>query len=347
MSTIEAFDLDALIAEQEAEQFTGPLGIVWGYLTTPELEQVAQHTHARSSSGGRSRTTTWTGTTRLLLERSAHAWHRDHHDDFSVAGHRFTVFSLDLRCACPHISYNTWTEYRDAGGCECVGALISRVQCDACAWHATGSDIYTLTAAHDHAAPGWRVLPVVPADLWPERGGPLRIEKGSGRDRTETEQIRAAVAFVNDHYPDWAKQPTMPTIAGERPGNHLRTGIDGYGTYGGYLFSDSALTVTEPAHGIGEPGWAMPIRMQDWEAERARGRAAAPALKLLPDIPGKVHGIVGLDPLTIQCDDCGVLAVQPEGQLPGTFLLTVGITFDRSRDRTLKRRCAKCWEKLA
>lgn len=67
-------------------------------------------------------------------------------------------------------------------------------------------------------------------------------------------------------------------------------------------------------------------------------------LELRPDVPGHVHGIVDLDPLTIQCDGCGLLAVKPEGKLPGAFIARSGITFDVRRDRSLKRRCAKCWE---
>ena len=35
------------------------------------------------------------------------------------------------------------------------------------------------------------------------------------------------------------------------------------------------------------------------------------AFPLLPDLPGKVHGIVSLDPPTVQCDGCGYTFSHP------------------------------------
>ena len=271
---MEAFDLDALIAEQEAEQYAGPLGIVWGYLTTAELEQVSHYTYTRR--GERRRTTTVTGTIRFLPDRPAHAWRSDHWQGFRIGVHRFTVFDLDLRCGCPQLLYNTWDEYRDAGGCQCVGVRLHRVQCDDCAWCATGSEPFTIAAAHDHAAPGWRDLPAVPAEFRPERGGPLRHEKHLDRSRVEKLQVQQAIDFVDAHYPEWAKSRTMPTIVRDRPDNHSRGGISGHGVYEGFELTEFTTRVTAPSDGIGGPGWALPIKMQDWEAARARGEAGAP-----------------------------------------------------------------------
>lgn len=63
---------------------------------------------------------------------------------------------------------------------------------------------------------------------------------------------------------------------------------------------------------------------------------------LLPDVPGKVHGIVSLDPPTIQCDGCGATFSQPK--LAMAVLLS-GIRFDPRRygrgDR--RRMCTTCW----
>ena len=70
---------------------------------------------------------------------------------------------------------------------------------------------------------------------------------------------------------------------------------------------------------------------------------------LLPDVPGKVHGIVSLDPITIQCDGCAKLADHRTLGLPGDHhnltILTCGIVFNPALypddDRRLCRDCAK------
>ena len=57
-----------------------------------------------------------------------------------------------------------------------------------------------------------------------------------------------------------------------------------------------------------------------------------------PDIPGKVHGIVSLDPPKVQCDGCGLVAT---GTHLNLLILTCGIKFNpRSGDS--RRLCADC-----
>lgn len=60
---------------------------------------------------------------------------------------------------------------------------------------------------------------------------------------------------------------------------------------------------------------------------------------LLPDLPGKVHGIVSLDPPTVQCDGCGATHSHP--RLTYAVLLS-GITFHHKRPG--RRLCADCRE---
>lgn len=58
---------------------------------------------------------------------------------------------------------------------------------------------------------------------------------------------------------------------------------------------------------------------------------------LLPTVPGKVHGIVSLDPLTIQCDGCGFLATGV------AVMTTCGIIFHRYlHDKDPRRLCTDC-----
>lgn len=61
-------------------------------------------------------------------------------------------------------------------------------------------------------------------------------------------------------------------------------------------------------------------------------------MRRLPTIPGRVHGIVAVDPLAVQCDDC--LRVWSE-KLP---ILTVQKAIFNKREPGL-RLCADCWKK--
>lgn len=65
------------------------------------------------------------------------------------------------------------------------------------------------------------------------------------------------------------------------------------------------------------------------------------ALALLPDLPGLVHGIVSLDPPTIQCDGCGYVYTRPH--LAHAVILS-GIGFNaRAAQRGDRRRlCVHC-----
>ena len=63
------------------------------------------------------------------------------------------------------------------------------------------------------------------------------------------------------------------------------------------------------------------------------------ASSLRPDLPGKVHGIVSLDPPTVQCDGCGYTYSNPH---LGLAVLTSGIQFHpRHPGRRLCRDCRK------
>ena len=76
---------------------------------------------------------------------------------------------------------------------------------------------------------------------------------------------------------------------------------------------------------------------------------------LLPDVPGKVHGIVSLDPLTVQCDGCAkrvdhrTLGLSSDHH--NLTILTSGIEFNSHLsgidDRRLCRDCAKAagWQR--
>lgn len=58
----------------------------------------------------------------------------------------------------------------------------------------------------------------------------------------------------------------------------------------------------------------------------------------LPGIEGKVHGIVGLEPVAVQCDECFRV------WRGGTPVVTLGMAIFNARVPGV-RLCAECWEK--
>lgn len=60
---------------------------------------------------------------------------------------------------------------------------------------------------------------------------------------------------------------------------------------------------------------------------------------LLPDLPGCVHGIVSMDPPTIQCDGCG--HTFSHRSIAYAAILS-GIVFEPSRHPDTRRLCREC-----
>lgn len=114
----------------------------------------------------------------------------------ATPGHELRVFDADLRC----------THYREA--CSCVGGLLARGICAPCRWHCDGDEATIVEAWHDHAWPGWRTLPVIPAS----------IAKRDDQNRP-TKKFRA---WVEEHYPAEWQTPGAPIIT-ERQPNANRT----------------------------------------------------------------------------------------------------------------------------
>ena len=61
-----------------------------------------------------------------------------------------------------------------------------------------------------------------------------------------------------------------------------------------------------------------------------------------PTVEGKVDGVIGVDPLVLQCRDCGAVAEQPEGRAGGAFLILSGFHFHICEGREGVRRCPEC-----
>jgi hypothetical protein len=77
-------------------------------------------------------------------------------------------------------------------------------------------------------------------------------------------------------------------------------------------------------------------------------QAETPNPNLLPDLPGKVHGIVQLEPfIRIQCDGCGFIHDGEPGKA-AFAIITCGIVFSPRRYRAVngqrdtRRLCRDC-----
>lgn len=64
-------------------------------------------------------------------------------------------------------------------------------------------------------------------------------------------------------------------------------------------------------------------------------------LQLLPTLDGYVHGIVSIDPLRIQCDACGAIAVHDGSCTSALFVILCGIEF-RTLPNDGRRLCLEC-----
>lgn len=64
-------------------------------------------------------------------------------------------------------------------------------------------------------------------------------------------------------------------------------------------------------------------------------------MEQLPTLPGKVDGIVGLDPLVLQCRDCGS-TYEGERRSIAVDILLSGYHFHTCEGRDSRRRCPEC-----
>jgi hypothetical protein len=139
-------------------------------------------------------------------------------DGFHLGDHTFYLFTADLRC-------EPWKHSEPHGDCLCVGDLAYQSICAPCGWHAIASDENSAVEHwHDHALPGWRDLPVVPARL--RKTDAIGLPKATRR-------------WIEEHYPD-AMQITGAPIITERSSMGTRH-VPGRSPWSGYDLSHTAL----------------------------------------------------------------------------------------------------------
>lgn len=141
----------------------------------------------------------------------SHMWHRS-----------ITTGETELG---EHIAASFDADVRPSREAEGPGELLRLVVCEPCEWHTiAGHENLAVEAWHDHALPGWRELPVVPAEI---------------RVRNEKGLTKLARAWIAEHYPQHMQVPGAPIIT-ERQRYGTRH-VPCFSPWGGYDLSSTAL----------------------------------------------------------------------------------------------------------
>jgi len=142
----------------------------------------------------------------------SHMWHRGFADGngIEINEHGIDIFHAEL------------SPDRDVEG---PGGELTMAVCEHCRWHKIAeTENEAIEAWHDHALPGWRELPVVPAEVR------IRSEKGI---------TKQGLAWITQHYPAHMQMPGAPIIT-ERSAYATRH-APGVSPWAGYDLSASAL----------------------------------------------------------------------------------------------------------
>lgn len=163
----------------------------------------------------------------------SHMWHRAETNPLHAADalevaspglarttirHELHTFVADTRCD------PTWhgTRAHQHRPGELPGDLMAQAICPACGWHHIHeSETLTIQAWHDHALPGWRDLPIVPARVRETRG--------------EKKAAARLHAWVAEHYPTGWQQPGYPILTERAP--HATRAVPRSSPWGGYDLS--------------------------------------------------------------------------------------------------------------
>jgi hypothetical protein len=214
-----AFDIEAMLHESAVEttpEWTGaPLGFTTACWSASDLDAAHEH---------------WQFLHKLDQARTqSRMWHRA----IAVPGkvvlgdHGFDLFTADLRC-------EPWTHPEPHRDCQCVGDLIYQAICEPHGWHViAGDENSAVEGWHDHAFPGWRDLPIVPARL---------------RSVDQPGLSKAANKWIAEHYPPPAQIVGAPVIT-ERSNFGTRH-VPGRSPWAGYDISHTAV----------DPGRKVPVR---------------------------------------------------------------------------------------
>lgn len=197
-----AFDFDAMAREEARARLDdwegAPLGFTQGYFTPAQFDEAFEHWKFLNGAMG-----SW---------KRSHMWHRE---GWNGTGTEFGE----------HLGELFGAELGPEEGHEGPGGMLEQMVCEPCDWHAIGEESSVIEQWHDHAVPGWRDLPVLPAAIRVRDGG-ATLSKG-------------AMKWISERYPQHMQVPGAPIITergpyGTRPVYH-------YSPWGGYDLSHTAL----------------------------------------------------------------------------------------------------------
>ncbi|CUR58135.1 conserved hypothetical protein [metagenome] len=205
-----AFDIEGMIHEaavEAAPEWSGaPLHFTTAYFSPAALDAAFEH---------------WQFLHKLDYSRAqSHMWHRaiTVPGGVDIGDHGFDFFTADLRC-------EPWKHDGPHGDCMCVGDLAYMATCEPHGWHVTAGDENSAVEGwHDHAFPGWRDLPILPARL---------------RDFETVGLSKAAMQWIENHYPESMQVVGAPVIT-ERSSMGTRH-VPGRSPWGGYDISHTAV----------------------------------------------------------------------------------------------------------
>jgi len=142
----------------------------------------------------------------------SHMWHKSAggiEDAPAVDGHDLHLFHADGWCR---------EADHDHSAAPLPGEGMHQAVCGRCQWHHIAPSWQTVVEAlHDHALPGWRALPVVPAKL-------CRFDS--------TQATAALTRWTSEHYPESWQRPGAPIITPR--GEHGRRHVPGRSPFGGF-----------------------------------------------------------------------------------------------------------------
>lgn len=145
----------------------------------------------------------------------SHMWHRAIaaiNPITRLNGHELHPYNAEGRCHYPD-------QHDHSNDPEPLpGRWMYQAICPSCSWHHIGTENNTVEAWHDHALPGWRELPVLPATLAGLRDTP----KGAPRIR----------AWIEEHYPDGFAVDGAPILTDRGHGGSRH--VPGRSPLGGY-----------------------------------------------------------------------------------------------------------------
>ena len=170
-----AFDFDEFEREDARNDLASwqgaPLHFTTDYYSPAELDRAFRHWQFLYGSFG--------------SIPNSHMWHRSAGAGgvVSFGDHSIVTFTAELR-----------PDHGQLG----PGDLLYQANCEPCGWHTvsnTENDV--VEAWHDHGVPGWRELPIIPAQI--------RLDNGSGL-------TKMARTWIAEHYPKHMQIPGTPII---------------------------------------------------------------------------------------------------------------------------------------